>query len=100
MSDTTEPTTAATPALDGGAAPPVVVLAFKGARPPARRLVPPDGLVLGRDLVVFDGGPLNDTRMSRRHAEVRPVAGEGVLRLRDLDSKNGTWVRGERVREA
>ncbi len=36
--------------------------------------------------------------MSRRHAEVRP-APSGALHLRDLSSKNGTWVRGERTRE-
>jgi diguanylate cyclase (GGDEF)-like protein len=40
---------------------------------------------------------LPDDCVSRRHAEVR-VAGPGLLRVRDLGSRNGTWVRGRRVR--
>jgi S1-C subfamily serine protease len=54
-------------------------------------------LVLGRergsDVI------LRDVRASRRHAELRPLAG-GRFLLRDLDSTNGTWVGGERVEEA
>jgi pSer/pThr/pTyr-binding forkhead associated (FHA) protein len=42
---------------------------------------------------------LRDVRASRRHAELRPLAGGRYL-LRDLDSTNGTWVGGERVEEA
>lgn len=47
----------------------------------------------GSDLVV------RDPRVSRRHAELRPLAG-GRFLLRDLDSTNGTWVGGDRVAEA
>lgn len=54
-------------------------------------------LVLGRqvgcDLIV------RDPAASRRHAELRLLAGRRVL-VRDLDSANGTWVGGERVAEA
>src|SRR6266508_3556576 len=62
----------------------------------AGRVVEVDGpLVLGRvrgaDLVV------RDARASRRHAELTP---EGAgLRLRDLDSANGTLVDGEPARD-
>jgi len=100
MSDTTEPAggkSQSSPPPEF----PAVLLAFapRSPRPPARRLVPPDGLILGRDLSVFDGGPLHDARMSRRHAELRPAPTGGLL-LRDLGSKNGSWLRGARVREA
>lgn len=54
-------------------------------------------LVLGRergcDLIV------RDARASRRHAEMSTRDG-AQLRLRDLDSANGTWIGGERVQEA
>jgi transcriptional regulator with GAF, ATPase, and Fis domain len=58
--------------------------------------------VLGRDLTVFGGGPLRETRVSRRHAEVRPVRGgdASAWRIRDLGSRNGVWVDGRRVQEA
>jgi diguanylate cyclase (GGDEF)-like protein len=54
-------------------------------------------LTLGRDRTSSLGVP-EDTTVSRRHARliVRP---DGV-RLEDLGSANGTWVNGERVREA
>ena len=55
-----------------------------------------DPVVLGRqqgcDLVV------RDARASRRHLDLTPDG--DVLRLRDLDSANGTYVDGVRVREA
>lgn len=60
-------------------------------------LAPGRALVLGRqrgcDVV------LRDPRASRRHAELRPLAGGRYL-LRDLGSANGTWVGGRRVEEA
>ena len=53
-------------------------------------------VVLGRqqgcDLVI------RDTRASRRHLELAPV--ERGLRLRDLESANGTYLDGSPVREA
>lgn len=38
---------------------------------------------------------IDDPSVSRTHAEI--VAEDGAFRLRDLDSKNGTWVEGMRV---
>ena len=53
-------------------------------------------LTVGRahecDVVVGEG------TVSRFHAELRHRAGRWFVR--DLDSKNGTWVNGRRVREA
>ncbi len=40
--------------------------------------------------------PLNDTTISRRHAEMTPE-GDGRWYLRDLNSANGTFVNGVRV---
>jgi S1-C subfamily serine protease len=50
------------------------------------------GRVQGADVVI------RDARASRRHAELAPEA--GGLRLRDLDSVNGTLVDGEPARDA
>lgn len=44
--------------------------------------------VVGRDADV----PIRGTSVSRRHAEI--AVGDGALVLRDLDSRNGTLVRG------
>lgn len=57
------------------------------------RLVPGESVTIGR-------GPTNsvilkDERCSRNHAEVFQAAGE--WQLRDLDSRNGTMVSGERL---
>lgn len=41
--------------------------------------------------------PLVATGVSRRHAEL--VVADGALRIRDLDSKNGTFVNGRRIDE-
>ena len=49
------------------------------------------GRVAGSDLVI------RDARASRRHAELTPANGE--LRLRDLDSANGTLVDGQPAHE-
>jgi adenylate cyclase len=63
-----------------------------------RSLVLPNGrpLLVGRamacDLAV------SDPTVSRRHAELELF--EGAVLIRDLDSTNGTFVNGERVREA
>jgi DNA-binding NtrC family response regulator len=41
---------------------------------------------------------LTDDRVSRRHLELRRI--EGRFALRDLDSRNGTFYEGSRIREA
>ena len=52
-----------------------------------------DLLAIGRS--PSNGLVLDDSRVSRRHAEIRLV-GEGRYRLTDLGSANGTWVNGRR----
>lgn len=54
-----------------------------------------DQVVIGRD--VKADVMLNNESVSRRHAEIVRLA-EGYL-LRDLNSKNGTYVNGQRVQE-
>jgi len=57
--------------------------------------LPTDGeLIIGRD-PGGTGVKINDPRCSRRHAAVR-TDGSRIF-LRDLGSKNGTWVNGERI---
>lgn len=41
--------------------------------------------------------PIDDTTVSRRHAELTPD--EGQWYIRDLSSQNGTWVNGVRIAE-
>ncbi len=41
--------------------------------------------------------PLSDNTVSRRHAELTPDGGEWWIR--DLESQNGTWINGVRIRE-
>jgi transcriptional regulator with PAS, ATPase and Fis domain len=57
--------------------------------------------VIGRDPAagLFPGGPVEDGLLSRRHAEVSASKG-GEHRLRDLGSRNGTFVNGSTVRGA
>ncbi len=63
---------------------------------PGRRFTLGDELVLGRD--VSGAGRLSDDHeLSRRHVRVARDA-DGRLTIEDLDSSNGTFVNGERVR--
>lgn len=41
--------------------------------------------------------PINDTRASREHAELVRKRDGGLWELRDLDSRNGTWLCGNRI---
>lgn len=41
--------------------------------------------------------PLSDTTVSRRHAELTPDSGAWFIR--DLQSQNGTYINGDRIRE-
>jgi DNA-binding NtrC family response regulator len=79
---------------------PMLILAFahNGQRPIERATLPREGALFGRDVLFFPGGPCDDTQLSRRHAEVRLHQGRWVVR--DLGSRNGTWVNGERLSEA
>ncbi|MEQ8211109.1 MAG: sigma 54-interacting transcriptional regulator [Lacipirellulaceae bacterium] len=58
------------------------------------RLVPGESLTIGR--APTNAVVVKDERCSRNHAEVFSAGGE--WQLRDLDSRNGTTVGGERVR--
>jgi len=54
-------------------------------------------LVLGRD-PGGTGVKISDPRCSRRHASI--WVQEGRIQIRDLGSKNGTWINGKRVEDA
>ncbi|MCA9521115.1 MAG: sigma 54-interacting transcriptional regulator [Myxococcales bacterium] len=61
----------------------------------AERVLLEDGtLEIGRDRSVFPRGPLEDSRISRRHARI--VCDECCV-LEDLGSTNGTFVNGTRI---
>jgi transcriptional regulator with PAS, ATPase and Fis domain len=65
---------------------------FEGS---ARVLPAGENLVLGRNCTSFVPGAWNDSRVSRRHVAVARLGSE--LTLRDLDSRNGTFVDGQRL---
>ena len=67
-------------------------LVSKGRRIPLRA----GENVLGRD--PEDGISLDSPTVSRRHARI--VISEGSVTLEDLDSKNGTFLKGQRVSAA
>src|SRR4051812_24592514 len=69
---------------------PGVVLVFSGTQPTWRVFPLQDGhLTLGR-------GEVPDERLSRAHAQIT-FTRDGRWRVRDLDSRNGTFVDGQRV---
>lgn len=87
--------------VTGGANEPGLVLRLVHHEDPvwvdAVHRIGPGTLALGRDSTSFGVGALADGRISRRHAE---LVYEGTeLRLRDLQSRNGTLVNGQRVVE-
>ena len=57
-------------------------------------------LVIGRDPGTRPSLPLRHARISRRHAEIEPLEEGRTFRLRDLDSRNGTFVNGQRTTSA
>jgi DNA-binding NtrC family response regulator len=56
--------------------------------------------LVGREVDAADGVFVDDTRASRVHASVHLVARSGRVRIHDEDSRNGTFVNGERTSEA
>jgi DNA-binding NtrC family response regulator len=74
---------------------PGAVLLFSGRAPQYRPVVlPRDGLLpLGRE--DMGGLPVPDEKVSRQHAEV--TFADGEFTVKDLGSRNGTWVDGARV---
>ena len=79
---------------DPAAAAPAIVLVWSGSGPSA--LVLPPTAELGRRISI-EGAThdVSDDRMSRDHAVVRWERGSWVVR--DLDSRNGTYLNGERA---
>ncbi len=57
----------------------------------------PTGLVVGRDADC--DVTLSDEGVSRRHLRVQPSPGGLRATVSDLDSVNGTWVEGKRIRQ-
>ncbi len=76
---------------------PALVLAHSegGQRAPEVKVLPRLPVVLGRGAGLFDGGPLNDARISREHARLSPEGGGWYLE--DLTSRNGVWLDGARL---
>ncbi len=66
--------------------------------PKAERRVLERSLVLGRD-PGGEGWALATAGTSRRHCSLTFVPQYGVYRLRDLESRNGTWLNGVRVED-
>lgn len=91
------PAGSSTPPPAAEEAPPGLQPALVFTRGPltGKRITVTGELVLGRENVDV---LLEDPEVSRRHASVRPY--EGGLELSDLDSLNGTFVNGVRLKAA
>ena len=59
-----------------------------------------DSLVIGRDPEQSPCLQLHQTRVSRRHASVELGEDGRSWQLQDLESRNGTYLNGERVERA
>lgn len=80
--------------LGKGAAVPMILLLATAGQPMALVLPPP--AELGRRIVAGgEAHEVGDERMSRDHAAV--AWEDGAWTIRDLDSRNGTFVDGERI---
>ena len=85
-------------ASSSGSPVPGLLVVFSGNTPMYRQLplVPGVNHVVGRD--DLGGITVPDERVSRQHAELCWSPGpDGVLTVRDLDSRNGVFVNGQRV---
>ncbi|MSR64495.1 MAG: FHA domain-containing protein [Verrucomicrobiae bacterium] len=60
-------------------------------------IVPSKPFTIGRSTMADVSIP-DDERMSRVHCEIRREGGHYYIR--DLDSKNGTWVNQERIKKS
>jgi DNA-binding NtrC family response regulator len=87
---------ATNPAIStGSAGSPRGAAVVRWVHPSSRTSTLEDGAVFGRDADATV--PLPGQQASRRHAEVRWAGVVPVLR--DLESRNGTWVNGQRITE-
>ena len=94
MSDETDSASQDQPGAGRPAHVPGVVLVFSGAEAHlAATELSSRPRALGRDDVL--GLELEDSRLSRNHAELAVAGGRFVIR--DLDSRNGTYLDGERI---
>jgi len=73
---------------------PGAVLIFAGRRP-AQRLLPVGSGALELGRIELSGGDELDAELSRRHVRLSFAGGE--CRVRDLDSRNGTYLNGVRI---
>ncbi|HEY5947226.1 MAG TPA: sigma 54-interacting transcriptional regulator [Kofleriaceae bacterium] len=72
---------------------PAAIAVLVGSRPQFRPIPCEHGTtILGR---LLDSGLPEDDESSRKHAELTFVGGK--LRVRDLDSRNGTYLNGQRI---
>jgi len=79
----------------GAKAVPGAVLIFAGQRP-AQRLLPVGSGALELGRIELSGADELDAELSRRHVRLSFAAGECCVR--DLDSRNGTYLNGVRIR--
>jgi len=86
-----EPLDTASPPAPGAAAPAAFCVVVDGRPRPLHR----GENVLGRAIEAEVW--IDSDSVSRRHAIIRVA--DGTATLEDLDSKNGTWLHGERLRE-
>lgn len=73
------------------------LIVISGARAGEMTRLDDEGIVLGRDRERVDFC-FRDPGVSRRHAAIAADPNQGIV-LRDLDSSNGTFVNGDRVRK-
>ncbi|UYV72378.1 AGGF1 [Cordylochernes scorpioides] len=74
-----------------------IVQASSGLKPGSLLVVPMTGAVIGRDLTA--GLTLPDPDISKAHAQIFLDEEDKVFRIKDLGSRNGTVLNGERLSE-
>ncbi len=58
------------------------------------------GITIGRNAASGVDVEINDRLLSRRHATIRPVGTSAICELVDLESSNGSFVEGARVKRS